>query len=336
MIKVGVIGYGYWGPNLVRNFFQNPEFELCYVIDKRQAMLDKVSSIYPRVKVSTNVEDLINDPEIDAVAIATPTSTHHPLAMQAMQAGKHVFVEKPLAPTAKQAREMEAEASKRGLILMVDHTFIYTPAVRKIKTLMDSGELGQFLYFDSTRINLGLFQHDVDVMWDLAVHDISILSYICPEKPTAVSASGISHVKGQPQNTAFMTLFFNSPIIAHINVNWLSPVKIRQTLIAGSNKMVLYDDMEPTEKIKIYDKGVHLGENPDDVQKMRVGYRTGDMLAPQLDMTEALQAGVIHFADCIKNKKTPDTSASLGADVVTILEAAQKSMGQQAQSVSLS
>jgi predicted dehydrogenase len=335
MLKAGVVGYGYWGPNLVRNFNQNPGFDLRYVIDKQEDKLAKVRATYPAIKTDKDPDILINDPEIDAVVIATPTNHHFPLAMKALQAGKHVFVEKPLASTSQQAQQLVDEAQKRELTLLVDHTFVYTPAVRKIKSLMSSGELGDLLYFDSTRINLGLFQHDVDVMWDLAVHDLSILSYIFPEKPVAVSASGMSHVKGQPQNTAFITLFFTGSTIAHINVNWLSPVKIRQTLIAGSRKMVVYDDMEPTEKIKIYDRGVHLAEHPDDIQKMRVGYRTGDMLAPQLETSEALQAAVAHFADCILNKRLPDTHGQLGVDVVQILEAAQQSMRLNGQSVTL-
>ena len=278
---------------------------------------------------------MLRDPEIDAVAIATPVNTHFSLAMAALKAGKHVWLEKPMAETSLQARALADEAEKRGLVLHVDHTFIYTGAVRKIKDLISSGALGKVLYFDSTRVNLGLFQRDVNVISDLGVHDFSILDYLFEEHPIAVSASGINHFPGTPENLAYITLFYESGLIAHANVSWLAPVKVRQILIGGSDKMITYDDLQPSEKLKVYDKGVSFTDDPKKIHEMRVGYRTGDMWAPKLDGSEALRVESEHFVDCILTGKTPITDGRLGMRVVEIIEAATSSMRGRGETVHL-
>jgi predicted dehydrogenase len=334
MIKVGVIGYGYWGPNLVRNFFECGAAKVQAVSDLRADRLQQVTTRYPSVKTMRDHRELLNDPDIDAVAIATPVSTHFDLAMQALKAGKHVLVEKPFTATAEQGLRLIEEADRRKLTLMVDHTFIFTPAVRKIKDLVLSGDIGQLYYYDSVRVNLGLFQHDVNVLWDLAVHDLSIMDYILAAQPQAVAATGMAHVAGQPEDVAYLTCFFANNLIAHFHVNWLAPVKIRRTLIGGSSKMIVYDDLEPSEKIKIYDKGITLNE-PDGVYKMLVGYRTGDMWAPQLSTTEALRAEAKHFADSIENGTKPLTDGQAGLNIVRILEAAAESLRNRGQPVEL-
>jgi len=261
-------------------------------------------------------------------------STHFELALKALQAGKHIFVEKPFTKTSDQAKILIEEAEKRNLLIHVDHTFIYTGAVRKIKELVTDGTLGEIYYYDSTRINLGLFQHDVNVLWDLAVHDLAIMDLIIPDKARAVSATGISHLNGEPQNTAFLTVFFEKNIIAHINVNWLSPVKMRSTLIGGSKKMIVYDDLKPSDKIMVYDKGL-ITEDDESIYQMLIGYRIGDIWVPKLDLTEALNTEVLHFIDCIKNDKISMTGGDSGLRVVRILEAASESMLKQGQKVEL-
>src|SRR5215210_5240429 len=299
MIGVGVIGYGYWGPNLVRNFMEAPGSTVISVSDLHAARLAELQNRYPSVKTTSNYKDLLDDPAIDAVAIATPVSTHFELAMQAIKAGKHVLVEKPLTSTSEQGQRLIEEASARNLVLMVDHTFVYTGAVKKISDLVASNALGEIFYYDSVRVNLGLFQHDVNVIWDLAVHDLSIMDHVLPLRPRAVSATGMTHVTGGHENVAYITLFFASAQIAHVHVNWLTPVKVRHTLIGGSEKMILYDDLEPSEKLKVYDKGISVAPGPEDVYRMLVSYRSGDMWAPRLDNTEALQTEALHFIDCI-------------------------------------
>lgn len=328
MIRVGVIGYGYWGPNLVRNFTASPGSEVAYVCDRRPERLKLVASTYPSIALTTDIEEVLRSPEVDAVALATPVSTHFDLAMRGLAAGKHLLVEKPLAHTSEKCKRLIEAAEKRGLVLMVDHTFPYTGAVRKIKDLIDEGQLGEIYYYDSVRVNLGLFQHDVSVVWDLAVHDLSILDYLLADPPEAVSATGMSHVSDQPENVAYLTLFYPNRTLAHIHVNWLAPVKIRQTLIGGSTKMVVYDDLEPSEKIKVYDKGINLESDPEGIYQMRVGYRTGDMWAPQVDRQEALSRMVRHFVDCIEKNADPITSAESGLRIVQIMEAATHSMAE--------
>lgn len=326
MIKIGVIGYGYWGPNLVRNFMTASGSVVTRVCDLREERLSSLEKIYPGLKTCTDSTELINDPQIDAVVIATPVSSHFDLALAALQAGKHVLVEKPLAAKSDQARKLVDEANARNLVLLVDHTFVYTPAVRKIRELITLGALGQIYYYDAVRVNLGLFQHDVNVIWDLAIHDLSIMDCVLPDKPTAISATGISHVPGQPENVAYITLFFQSAQIAHVHVNWLTPVKVRHTLIGGSEKMILYDDLEPSEKLKVYDKGISVTPGPEDVYKMLVSYRLGDMWAPQLDNTEALQTEARHFVDCIETNKQPETDGAAGLRMVNMIEAAETSL----------
>ncbi len=335
MLGVGVIGYGYWGPNVVRNLMEVREAAVRRIVDLRDDRLELVGRRYPAIQADHEVDALIKDPRIEAVVIATPTASHFELAMQAFQAGKHVLIEKPMTATVAEAAHLVAEAERRGLILMVDHTFIYTPAVRCIRDLITRGDLGQIFYYDSTRINLGLFQHDMDVIWDLAVHDVSILTFLLDEEPTVVAAVGKSHVTGNPENVAYLTLSFGSDTIAHINVNWLAPVKIRRTIIGGSRKMVVYDDLEPSEKIKVYDKGVDIVDDPEQVRKMRIGYRVGDMWAPQLETTEALSALTTHFVDCVLKQRKPDTPGEMGLAVVRVLEAATRSMRLNGEPVDL-
>ncbi|MCF7809509.1 Gfo/Idh/MocA family oxidoreductase [bacterium] len=335
MLNIGIVGYGYWGPNLVRNFSQAAPTKVKYVCDLDSTRLKKVNNIYPDITTTTNVNDILNDKSIDAVSIATPVSTHFDLAMKALKAGKHVLMEKPLTDSSEKCQRLIEEADKQGLVLMVDHTFPYTAAVQKIKELVSNGDIGDLYYYDSARINLGLFQHDVSVIWDLAVHDLSILEFIHDEHPIAVSATGISHVEEQPENIAYLTIFYKSRMIAHIHVNWLAPVKLRQTLIGGSKKMILYDDMEPSEKIKIYDKGITLVDDDESITRMRIGYRSGDVLSPNLDRVEALSSLVNHFARCIETGEHPMTSAESGMRVVRIMEAASESMAKKGEMVSL-
>jgi predicted dehydrogenase len=337
MVRIGVIGYGYWGPNLVRNFFETPGAQVVSVSDKRAERLKQVQARYPTVKVTEGHRELIADPAVDAVAIATPVSTHFDLAMLALRAGKHVLVEKPMAASADQASQLIEAAAAAGRTLMVDHTFVYTGAVRKIRQLVDDGSLGDIYYYDSARVNLGLFQHDVNVIWDLAVHDLSIMDYVLPYRPVAVSATGLNHVSGGKENIAFLTLFFDSPVIAHMHVNWLAPVKVRRTLIGASRQMIVYDDMEQSEKIKVYDKGITVNQqlNREKLHDIMVGYRMGDMLAPQLNITEALRIEAAHFVECIEKKQRPDTDGEAGLRVVRVLEAATQSMRMRGHPVEL-
>jgi predicted dehydrogenase len=337
LIRIGVIGYGYWGPNLVRNCFEAKGAQVACVSDLKDDRLASVASRYPTIRTTRDSQELIEDPTIDAVAIATPVSTHYELALRALHEGKHVLVEKPLASDTDQVQHLIDIAQKRNRVLMVDHTFVYTGAVRKIRELVQSGGLGEIYYYDSARVNLGLFQHDVNVIWDLAVHDLSIMDYVLPFSPCAVSATGLSHVPGGTENIAYLTLFFESNQIAHIHVNWLAPVKLRRTLIGASRKMIVYDDLDQSEKIKIYDKGITLNnhQSPEKLYQMLVGYRTGDMLAPQIDGTEALRREMEHFLHCIQQSAEPETGGAAGLRVVEILQAASQSMAQRGRPVEL-
>jgi predicted dehydrogenase len=335
IINIGVIGYGYWGPNLVRNFSEIPEAQVKTVSDFNTERLAKVQSRYPSIQVTTDCRDIFTDPKIDAVAIATPVSSHFDLAMAALKAGKHVLVEKPMTTSSTQAMRLIEEAQRRNLVLMVDHTFVYTGAVRKMRELVANNGLGNIYYYDSVRVNLGLFQHDVNVIWDLAVHDLSIMDYVLQTRPYAVSATGISHIAGEPENIAYLTLFFDGNLIAHINVNWLAPVKVRRTLIGGNQKMIVFDDLEPSEKLKVYDKGITINGDLENRYKMLIGYRTGDMWAPQLDTTEALRTEGLHFIRCIEQGDRPVTGGEAGLRVVRLLEAATQSMKKQGRLVEL-
>ena len=328
VIRIGVIGYGYWGPNLVRNFTAVEGGRVTYVCDRRPERLKAVAATYPSITLTADIDELLRSPEVDAVAVATPVSTHFELARRALAAGKHVLVEKPLAESSEECRQLIEDAERRRLLLMVDHTFPYTGAVRKIKELIEGGQLGEIFYYDSVRVNLGLFQHDVSVVWDLAVHDLAILDYLLDERPEAISATGMSHIAGQPENIAYLTLFYPDNVIAHTHVNWLSPVKVRQTLIGGSDKMIVYDDLNPAEKIKVYDRGVMLETDPVGIYQMRVGYRSGDMWAPQFDRTEALSRLARHFIRCVNGEDQPVTSAESGWRIVRQMEAASRSMAE--------
>ncbi|MFK4505751.1 Gfo/Idh/MocA family oxidoreductase [Bradyrhizobium daqingense] len=334
-LGIGVVGYGYWGPNLVRNFSVNPAARVVGVSDLDPGRLGAIRQLYPAVETTPRYDDLLNDSSIDAIAIATPVRTHYELAIAALRAGKHVLVEKPLAPSAEQAMRLIDEADRRGLTLMVDHTFLYTPAVQKIRELLLKRELGDIYYYDSTRSSLGLFQKDVNVIWDLAVHDISIIHHILDEEPVAVSATGSCHVAGSPENMAHITLFFANACVAHVSVNWLSPVKVRQTFIGGSKKMIVYDDLEPTEKIKVYDKGITLDASTEDAHQFRIGYRAGDMWAPHISPHEALQTEVGHFLDCVRSGSRPISDGTSALRVIEVLEAASRSIAEHGKPVLL-
>lgn len=336
MINIGVIGYGYWGPNLVRNFAEVPGSRVAAVSDLRPERLAAVQARYPQIKTTTDHRELLKDPSIDAIALATPVSTHFDLAMKALHGGKHILVEKPLAATVEQGERLIEEAERCKRVLMVDHTFVYTGAVRKIKELVERSQLGELYYYDSVRVNLGLFQHDVNVLWDLAVHDLSIMDYVLGARPSAVAATGIAHVPGQPKDVAYLSCFFDSNLIAHFHVNWLAPVKIRRTLIGGSKQMIVYDDLEPSEKVKIYNKGITLSNGPEGIYQLLVDYRTGDMWAPQLDMAEALRVEALHFLECINQGQKPLTDGHAGLRVVRTLEAASHSLAQRGRPLELS
>jgi predicted dehydrogenase len=332
MIGVGVIGCGYWGPNLVRNFYDTPGCRVVAMSDLSAERLAKLQARYPTIETTTDYHDLLRDRRIDAVVIATPVSTHYELALDALRADKHVLIEKPMTADVDEAQRLVDEAARRRRVLAVDHTFVYTSAVRRIHELATSGELGDIYYYDSVRVNLGLFQHDVNVVWDLAVHDLSIMDRVLPARPVAVSATGLGHIPGEPENISYVTFHFETPLIAHVHVNWLAPVKVRRTLIGGSRKMIVYDDLEPSEKIKVYDKGITVG-NGDGRRlvngqryAMLVGYRTGDVWAPHLDLTEALTVEARHFVDCITTGQTPIVDGHAGVRVVRLLDAATQSM----------
>jgi predicted dehydrogenase len=334
MIGVAVIGHGYWGPNLARCFAETDNCELVAIADPSSAALARAAKRHPSARLLSDWRELLADPRVDAVAVATPVNTHHEIARAALMAGRHVLVEKPMTDTADQARSLIDEAARRSLVLMVGHTFVYSPAVRKMHELVTSGDLGQVYYYDSTRINLGLFQKDVNAIWDLAVHDLSILQHLLHESPSAVSASGVSHVSGSPENMAHVTLYY-SDAVAHLNVNWLAPVKVRQVLVGGSRKMIVYNDLEPSEKIKVYDRGVNVAGDPEEIYRMRVSYRIGDMWAPCLSTTEPMLTETAHFIACVETAGTPITDGNLGLGVVEILEAATRSMRQRGHPVEL-
>ena len=336
MVGIGVIGYGYWGPNLVRNLGEQPGARLVAVSDLRANRLELAQARYPYLYTTTDHRQLFEDPKIDAIAISTPVGTHFSLGMQALEAGKHVLLEKPLAASSQEAEQLIEAAAKRNLVLMVDHTFVYTGAVRKISELVRGGHLGELYYYDSVRVNLGLFQPDVNVVWDLAVHDLAIMQSVLPDRPVAVSATGLAHVPGAVENIAYLTLFYNTNLISHLHVNWLSPVKVRSTLIGGSNKMIVYDDMQISEKVKVYDRGITMNHNPENLYKILVGYRMGDMWAPQLDGAEALSREMAHFVACIEGKERPQTDGCAGLEVVKILEAAEKSIRERGRPVEVS
>jgi len=329
MIRIGIFGYGYWGPNLARNFAETADCVVAGIADSRPERLAQALRRHPAATVTTDLEQLLRDPGIDAIAIATPVATHFDLAMRALAASKHVFVEKPVTTTSDEAAKLIDEAARRHLTLMVDHTFLYTPAVRKIRELCDNGSLGSLYYYDAVRVNLGLFQHDINVIWDLAVHDLSIMDFLLSESPCAVSATGVRHVADRGEDIAYLTLFFPSSLIAHIHVNWLAPVKVRRTLIGGTDKMVVYDDVEASEKVKVYDKGITLSGDPAEQYQMRISYRSGDAWAPHLDTREALSLEAAEFVRSVHTGSRPLSDGESGLRIVKILEAASQSMNAQ-------
>jgi predicted dehydrogenase len=331
MIRVGVIGYGYWGPNIVRNLHSLDSARVEAVCDSSSAALARVRKAYPGVETYSDANEILRSPKIDAVAVITPVWTHYALTKEALENGKHVFVEKPFTSNAEQAEELIELAARKHLTIMVDHTFLFTGAVRKIRELTLGGALGDLYYYDSLRINLGLFQHDVSVLWDLAPHDLSIMDHLIKGEPEAIVATGENHLNGV-EDVAYITIYFPENIIAHINVNWLSPVKIRTTLIGGQKKMIVWNDLVADEKVRVYDKGVQIG-NGKGIQELLVSYRSGDMWAPQLEPLEALRVELDYFIECIAKSETPFNDGHAGLRVVRMLEAAERSIRKRGEVV---
>jgi predicted dehydrogenase len=333
MIRFGVIGYGYWGPNVVRNLRGLEGCRVSAVCDQSPAALKRVQQAHPDLPLTSQASDLLKSSDIDAIAVVTPVCAHFELAKAALENGKHVFVEKPFTSTVEQAEELIELAARRNLKIMVDHTFLFTGAVRKIRELIDDGVLGNLYYYDSMRVNLGLFQHDVSVVWDLAPHDLSIMSFLIPEEPQTVIATGQAHLNGHV-DVAFLTVYFPGNTIAHINVNWLSPVKVRTTLIGGEKKMLVWNDLEADEKIKIYDKGVQMS-NGQGLYDLMVSYRSGDMWAPRVEQAEALKVELDYFIQCVVKNQTPINDGVAGLRVVKLLDAADRSLAQRGRAVQL-
>ncbi|MEO5378868.1 MAG: Gfo/Idh/MocA family oxidoreductase [Magnetococcus sp. DMHC-6] len=313
-IGIACIGYGYWGPNLVRNFARQMDCQVYVVCDSKPENQIRIHRDWPMVKVVADAMEAIHDPRIDAVLLATPVATHHPLAMAALRAGKHVFVEKPLAGSVAEAEELVAFAASQQRILMVDHTFVYTPAVQKIHELIRTGTMGELYYYDSTRVNLGLFQTDVNVIWDLAVHDFAILKILVPEQPVRILANGVSHFPDTPQGMAQICVEYASTFRAFINVSWMSPVKVRSTLVGGNRRMLLFNDLEPSEKIRIFDTGIKQILGTQESDRFRMDYRMGDIHIPHLPVTEALMNVATVFLDAILHNTTPLTDGQVGLD----------------------
>jgi predicted dehydrogenase len=331
-MNIAIIGYGYWGPNLVRNFSMAGNCSVMMVVDFRLERLVELRKQYPNLITSTNLDDLFNNKAIDAVVIATPVFTHFDLAKRALESDKHVLIEKPMTNSVEQANILIDLSIKKNKVLMVDHTFLYTNGVQRMKRMIDAGEIGKLKYFDSTRINLGLFQPDVNVLWDLAPHDLSILNYLKTEKPFSVQATGISHTNNGIENIAYLTINYQSDFIAHFNCSWTSPVKIRMMLIGGDKKMIVFNDLEPSEKIKIYDTGYE-HTTDEDKNKILVDYRSGDIFIPKIENKEALSNMAADFISAITNNTTPISNFQSGLDVVRILEAAQKSIKNKGKEV---
>lgn len=332
-MKIGVVGFGYWGPNLVRNFMSQRGVEGVICFDTSEKRLQIARQRFPSLETTSSYDDLLGRKDVHAVAIATPVSTHFPLGMKALEAGKHLLLEKPMAESSAQCAQLIDRAAKSKLVLMVDHTFVYTGAVRKIKELIENGRLGEIMYFDSVRVNLGLFQHDTNVVWDLAPHDLSIMDYLIGLDPVSVSTVGAKHFSDK-EDIAYITVRYANQLLAHFHVNWMSPVKVRKILIGGSKLMAVYDDMEPSEKVKVYDRGVDIKER-ESIYKVLVEYRTGDMWAPKIDLNEALSLMTAEFLEAIRDGKRPTSDGRAGMKVVKILEAAQESLRQGGAMVNL-
>lgn len=327
VVRFGVIGYGYWGPKVVRNLEHLPKAEVLTLCDLNVAARKRAHKDYPQVEIVADPSEVLTSPDIDAIAVVTPVWTHYELAKAALENGKHVFVEKPFTSNTAQAEELIELADRKNLKIMVDHTFLFTPAVRKIRELLNDNALGKLYYYDSMRVNLGLFQHDINVIWDLAPHDLSIMDHLVGKRPEAIIATGQSHLNGH-EDVAFMTLYFPDKLIAHVNVNWLSPVKIRTTLIGGEKKMLVWNDQAADEEVKIYDKGVTV-TSPEGVYNLLVNYRSGDMWAPRLDRAEALTQELTYFVECVLKDENPMNDGMAGLRVVQMLEAASKSISQR-------
>jgi len=324
VLRVGVIGYGYWGPNIVRNFQGHEKADVVAVCDKNPKSLSRVRHSHPEVPVTSDQMEILTSTQVDVVAVVTPVWTHFELAKLALENGKHVFVEKPFTSTTAQAEQLIELAERKNLKIMVDHTFLFTGAVKRIKQFVDDGTLGGLYYYDSTRVNLGLFQHDCNVIWDLAPHDLSIMDHLIMSKPEAIVATGANHLNGHA-DVAFLTIYYPNNLIAHINVNWLSPVKVRTTLLGGEKKMLVWNDLEADEKIKLYDRGVQMMSG-EAVYQQLVSYRTGDMWSPNIEQIEALKVEASYFIDCIRNNKRPFNDGEAGLRIVRMLEAADESL----------
>lgn len=333
MTRIGIAGYGYWGPNVARNFSGIERAELAAICDSSSSALARCKRQHPGVQLTAKFSDLLAMEDLDAIAVITPVASHYTLAKAALSAGKHVFVEKPFTCNVEQGQELVELARRNNLVIMVDHTFLFTGAVRKIRQFIEDNTLGDLYYYDSTRVNLGLFQHDVNVIWDLAPHDLSIMDYVIHDQPEFVVATGETHLNGV-EDVAFITIYFPRNVIAHINVNWLSPVKVRTTLIGGEKKMLVWNDLEADEKIKVYDKGVQV-KNRQGVYELLVSYRSGDMWAPKIEQTEALKLEAEYFLDCIEKNETPFNDGAAGLRVVKMLEAAHRSLKQKGAAVAL-
>jgi len=334
MINVGVIGYGYWGPNVARNFNACDGAKLIAICDLNQKRLKFAKSNFPFVKTYSNPKDLMSSEEIDVVAVVTPVFTHYELAIMALENDKNIFVEKPFTSNVAQGEKIINLAEKKNLKIMVDHTFLFTGAVMKMREIVDSGELGSLYFYDSVRVNLGLFQHDINVIWDLVPHDFSIMNHLIDENPTAVSAWGTGHFGNGLEDVAYVAVHFDNGFIAHFHCNWLSPVKIRKTLISGDKKMLVWDDLSSDEKIKVYDRGVNI-KNTEGIHNLLVSYRSGDMHVPKVDNTEALKLEVEYFAECIEKNQKPINDGEAGLNVVKMLEAADKSLKSDCKKIKL-
>jgi predicted dehydrogenase len=335
-MNIGIIGCGYWGPNLIRNFNGRENVKVVGVSDLRDERLRFIARLYPNIEIlAKDCNEILRHKDIDAVIIATPVSTHFSLGMEALENGKHLLMEKPMTATAEQSEVLIETAERKNLTLMVDHTFIYTGAVRKIKEIVAKGDLGELYYFDSVRVNLGLFQHDVNVIWDLAPHDVSIMDHLIDGKPRTISATGVAHLEPTVENMAYISVVYDPPLIGHVHVNWLAPVKVRKTLICGSKKMVVYDDTEPSEKVKVYNRGVDYVKKREEAYDILVQYRTGDMLAPRIELTEALNLVSKEFIDAVEHTRTPLTDGRAGYRVVRMLEAANRSLKEGGRVVEL-
>jgi predicted dehydrogenase len=333
MIRFGVIGYGYWGPNIVRNLHGLDSTCVTMISDKNPAALARARKAYPSIELASDPMEIVRSTDVDAVAVITPVWTHYELAKAALENGKHVFVEKPFTSSVAQAEELIEIAARKNLKIMVDHTFLFTGAVSKIKELIDSGVLGDLYYYDSLRVNLGLFQHDVSVIWDLAPHDLSIMDHLIKRDPEAIVATGEKHLDGV-EDVAYITVYFPDSIIAHINVNWLSPVKMRTTLVGGQKKMLVWNDLVADEKVRVYDKGVDITSG-EGLRDILVSYRTGDMWAPQVPQVEALRVELDYFAKCLMEGKTPFNDGMAGLRIVRMLEAADRSIRKRGELVHL-